>query len=158
MASSREKSREIRSSNYSRGRNSSAWSSWLTTLKHSAQHFVAGMKRKQQATIFKTGQRPIYWQEARVLRRWKSEEGAVFQWSNNLQTVNKFSFQFPVECCSKHPRTGHDDTSLCDSFFLEMTWFCIHVPLWFCYQVWICCNASPPCEINMKIFFHVWNL
>ena len=40
-------------------------------------------------------------------------------------------------------------------FFLEITWFCI--PLWFRYHVWICCNASPPCVINTKIFSHVWN-
>ena len=33
-------------------------------------------------------------------------------------------------------------------FFLEITWFCM--PLWFRYHVWIHCNASPPCMINMK--------
>ena len=44
----------------------------------------------------------------------------------------------------------------CDLFFLEITWLC--VPLWFRYQVWIHRNASPPCVINIKIFFHVWNL
>ena len=30
--------------------------------------------------------------------------------------------------------------------FLEITRFCVRR------------NASPPCVINMKIFFHVWNL
>ena len=44
----------------------------------------------------------------------------------------------------------------CDLFFLKITWFC--VPWWFCYQVLIRHNAIPSCVINMKIFFHVWNL
>ena len=44
----------------------------------------------------------------------------------------------------------------CNLFFLKITLFC--VPWWFCYQVLICRNAIPPCVINMKMLFHVWNL
>ena len=43
-----------------------------------------------------------------------------------------------------------------DLFFLEIKWF--WVPLWFRYHVWIGRNASPPCKINMELFFHLWNL
>ena len=97
----------------------------------------------------------------RVLRWWKSEESAIFQWSNKLQTVLKFSLCFPVECFSKHPQKRRDilnTTTLhffMHFFFVKITWFCI--PLWLRYHVWIRCNASPPCVINMKIFSHVWN-
>ena len=118
---------------------------------------AAGREREQQAAIFKTE-----WKTnlvaRRVLRWRKSEESAIFQWSNKLQTVLKFSLCFPIECFSNHPQKCRDilNTTTLHFFFLEITWFCI--PLWFCYHVWIDCNASPPCVINMKIFSHMSNL
>ena len=57
-------------------------------------------------------------------------------------------------CWNGAPATGRH--LHCFNCFLEITWF--YIPLWFHYHVWICCNASPPCMINMKIFSHVWNL
>ena len=44
----------------------------------------------------------------RVLRWQKSEESAIFQWSNKLYTIPKFSSCFPVECSSKHPQKRCD--------------------------------------------------
>ena len=122
---------------------------------------AAGTECEQQAAIFKTK-----WKTnlvtRRVLRRRKSEESAIFQWSNKLSTVLKFSLCFPIECFSNHPKKCRDILNtttlhfLFTFFFLEIMWFCI--PLWFRYHVWIHCNASPPCVINMKIFSHMSNL
>ena len=40
--------------------------------------------------------------------------------------------------------------------FLRNTWFNFCIPLWFRYQVWF--TVTQVYVINMKIFFHVWNL
>ena len=154
MVSSLEKNGEIRSSNYSRGRNISVWSSGSTTLcALTHQHFVAVRSASNRPPSSK--QMGDRCSGTKLSLRWrKSEESAIFQWSNP-------SVFLPVEFFSKHPQTRHDIldiTTLCFVilFSKKSRWFC--KPLWFRYHVWIRRNASPPCVINMRIFFHVWNL
>ena len=59
----------------------------------------------------------------KVLRRQKSEKSVIFQWSNKLQPVLKFSLSFPVECFSKHPQKRCDILNTTTLHFL-IHFFC----------------------------------
>ena len=75
-------------------------------------------------------------------------------WHAALLSFDNTSFS--VEFFSKHPQTRHDIFNITTLRFVilfskKSRWFC--KPLWFRYHVWIRRNASPPCVINMRIFF-----
>ena len=75
-------------------------------------------------------------------------------WHAALLSFDNTSFS--VEFFSKHPQTRHDILNITTLRFVilfskKSRWFC--KPLWFRYHVWIRRKASPPCVINMRIFF-----
>ena len=120
---------------------------------------VASTKREPKAATFKTGGRPILWQQ-------QFNDFKEYQF---LKTVSSFSGQisctsfscFLVKILTKKIRQHiksffAKQHSRCFSFFSEIAWFCIF--LWLSYQIWTRFNASLCCVIHIKISFHVWNL
>ena len=74
----------------------SVWSSWPTTLYHSSISWL--LERSDRLPSSKQMEDQSSDKIRRVLRWRKSKESAIFQWSNKLYTVVKFSLCFLKIC------------------------------------------------------------